>query len=158
MVIMRIPLPGVSSYGLSRFAARARRALNLPGAVGILVTSSREMQRLNKRFRKKDKPTDVLSFPPVSRFAAQTAGDLAISAQVAVANARRLGHATGDEIKVLILHGMLHLAGYDHEQDDGRMARKEERLRKALGLPSGLIKRSGRATRGRFPSTGGANL
>lgn len=158
MVIMRIPLPGVSSYGLSRFAARARRALKLPGAIGILVTSSREMQRLNKRFRKKDKPTDVLSFPPVSEFAAQTSGDLAISAQVAAANARRLGHATSDEIKVLILHGMLHLAGYDHEKDDGLMARKEERLRKALGLPKGLIKRSNGPTRGRFPSTGGVNV
>jgi|SRR5579872_1406761 len=147
MVIVRIPLPGVSSYALSRFAVRVRRALKLPGVVGILVTSSREMQRLNKRFRQKDKPTDVLSFPSISGFAGETPGDLAISAQIAAANARRLGHATSDEIKILILHGMLHLAGYDHERDQGEMARKEKRLRRALGLPDGLIERTARSRR-----------
>lgn len=157
MVIVRIPLPGVSSQGLSRFAERARRAAKVSGTVGVLVTSSREMRRLNKRFRKKDKPTDVLSFPPGNEFVAQAAGDLAISAQIAAANARRFGHSTSDEIKVLILHGMLHLAGYDHEQDHGEMARKEERLRKALGLPGGLIARSDRPARGPRSRFQGAN-
>ena len=142
MVIVRIPLPGVSSQGLSRFAARARRVLKLSGNVGVLITSNREIRQLNNRFRKKDKPTDVLSFSPAGEFAGHTAGDLAISGQIARANARRLGHSANDEIKVLILHGMLHLAGYDHEQDNGEMARKEQRLRRALGLPIGLIERS----------------
>jgi probable rRNA maturation factor len=150
MVIMRIRLPGVSSQGLSRFAGRVRRALKLSGVVGIVVTSSREMQRLNKRFRQKDKPTDVLSFPPLSEFTKQTAGDLAISAQIAATNARRLGHTTSHEIKILILHGMLHLAGYDHERDSGEMARQETRLRKALGLNNGLIERNANAPYRRF--------
>jgi probable rRNA maturation factor len=155
MVIVRIPLPGVSSQGLSRFAVRARRELKLSGVVGILVTSSREMRRLNLRFRQKDKPTDVLSFPPVNEFAAQTGGDLALSAQIAATNARRLGHTTSDEIKILILHGLLHLAGYDHEHDNGQMARKEQQLRKTLGLPEGLIERTVKASRLPLPSKRG---
>jgi len=110
-----------------------------------LVTDDREMRLLNKRFRNKDKPTDVLSFPPMTKIPAgqeQAAGDLAISSQIAAANARRLGHSTSDEVKVLILHGILHLAGFDHESDKGEMARKELSLRKSLGLPTGLIERS----------------
>ena len=74
---------------------------------------------------------------------ARIAGDVAISADIAAANARRLGHSAGEEIKILVLHGVLHLAGFDHETDDGKMARKEVRLRKALGLPAGLIERNG---------------
>ena len=62
------------------------------------------------------------------------AGDLAISAEIAARNARRLGHSAADELKILILHGLLHLAGHDHETDGGEMARKEARLRRALGL------------------------
>ena len=71
------------------------------------------------------------------------AGDIAISADIATQNARQLGHAPALEIKILALHGVLHLAGYDHETDHGEMARKEISLRKALGLPSGLIERNG---------------
>ena len=70
------------------------------------------------------------------------AGDLAISAEIAASNARRLGHSAGDELKILILHGLLHLAGYDHETDSGEMARKETRLRRLLGLPAALIERT----------------
>ena len=78
------------------------------------------------------------------------AGDIAISAEIAAQNARHLGHSAAQEIKILVLHGILHLAGYDHESDRGTMARKEVRLRKSLGLPSGLIERSGlRASSGR---------
>ncbi len=100
------------------------------------------MRQLNRRFRRKDKATDVLSFPAGNQFSELSAGDLAISAQIAAANARRMGHSTSNEIKVLILHGMLHLAGYDHETDNGEMAREEQRLRKSLGLPTALIERS----------------
>ncbi len=142
MVIVSIQVPGVSARTLERFAARTRRAVKLKGTVSIRVTSSREMRQLNRRFRRKDKATDVLSFPAGNQFSELSAGDLAISAQIAAANARRMGHSTSNEIKVLILHGMLHLAGYDHETDNGEMAREEQRLRKSLGLPTALIERS----------------
>ena len=69
-------------------------------------------------------------------------GDIAISAEIAASNAGRLGHSAGDELKILILHGLLHLAGYDHETDAGEMAREEARLRRALRLPVALIERS----------------
>ncbi|HYN15247.1 MAG TPA: rRNA maturation RNase YbeY, partial [Terriglobales bacterium] len=69
-------------------------------------------------------------------------GDIAISAEFGARNARRLGHSPADELKILILHGLLHLAGYDHETDGGAMARKEARLRRALGLPTALIERT----------------
>jgi probable rRNA maturation factor len=116
--------------------------VKLKGSVHVLVTSNREVQALNRRFRGKDKPTDVLSFPPMADFAAGVAGDIAISAEIAAKNAKELGHTTAEEIKTLALHGVLHLAGYDHEQDDGAMARKEQRLRTTLGLPVALIERS----------------
>ena len=104
----------------------------------MLITSSAELRRLNRRFRGKNEATDVLSFPSADG----TLGDLAISAEIAARNAHRLGHSATDEIKILILHGLLHLAGYDHETDDGVMARKEARLRRVLGLPVGLIERT----------------
>ncbi len=70
------------------------------------------------------------------------AGDVAISVEIARENSLTLGHTTADEVKILILHGVLHLAGYDHERDSGQMARRERALRKELGLPVGLIQRS----------------
>lgn len=108
----------------------------------MLVTTSHELRSLNRRFRGKDRPTDVLSFPPALPVEGAFAGDIAISADIAAQNARRLGHPVAKEIKILVLHGLLHLAGYDHESDNGEMVRKEERLRRTLGLPSGLIARS----------------
>jgi len=104
-----------------------------------MITGNREIQKLNKTFRKKDKPTDVISFPSEAE---GVAGDIAISADVARANGEKLGHGTLTELKVLILHGMLHLAGMDHEKDNGQMARRERLLRRQLGLPDGLIERS----------------
>ena len=142
MVILRKPVPGLSEGALARFVSRASRAVKLKGGVNVLVTSSPELRTLNRRFRGKDKPTDVLSFPSGFSLAKDFAGDVAISAEIASENARRLGHAPSFEIKILVLHGVLHLAGYDHEKDDGKMARKERRLRKALGLPEALIERS----------------
>lgn len=109
----------------------------------MLVTSSREMRRLNQRFRQNDTPTDVLSFPAISAGGNGFAGDIAISADIAAENAQRLGHSAAAEIKILALHGVLHLAGYDHERDHGRMAGKEARLRRILALPVALIERNG---------------
>jgi probable rRNA maturation factor len=138
---MRKRISGVTRSGLERFTARARRAVGLRGEVNVLVAPSAELRRLNRVFRRQDKPTDVLSFPPAAR---GMAGDIAISADIARASARRLGHAVAAELKVLVLHGLLHLAGYDHERDAGEMRRKEERLRAALGLPAALIARAER--------------
>jgi len=135
----------MSSSTLERFVSRARRAVNLPDAVNVLVTNSRELRSLNRRFRGEDKPTDVLSFPALpaeQRPMKRIAGELAISADIARENANRLGHTPAEEIKILVLHGILHLAGFDHEQDEGEMARKENQLRLQLKLATGLIERT----------------
>ncbi len=129
---------------MSRFVKRATRAVRLKGEVNVLVTSSHELRKLNRRFRGKNQPTDVLSFPAASGMLDGCVGDIAISAEIAAKNARLLGHSTAEEVKILALHGVLHLAGYDHEGDRGQMARKEQRLRKSLGLPPGLIERNQR--------------
>jgi probable rRNA maturation factor len=142
LVILRKPVAGLSEVALARFVANATRIVRLEGEVNILVTNSRALRRLNRSFRHKDKPTDVLSFPAVSELSEGLAGDVAISAEIAAKNAQHLGHSTAQEIKILALHGVLHLAGYDHERDHGEMARKEVRLRKSLGLPAGLIERN----------------
>jgi probable rRNA maturation factor len=145
LVILRKRIAGLSPSTLERFLLRARRALRLRGTVNVLVTNSRELRSLNLRFRGKDKPTDVLSFPapPLGRAQArQAAGDLAISAEIARENAGRLGHSVAAEIKILALHGILHLAGFDHERDNGEMAREEIRLRQQLKLETGLIERT----------------
>jgi probable rRNA maturation factor len=142
VIIFRKPVAGLSPAALSRFVSRACEAVKLRGTLTVLVTTSHELRALNRRFRGKDKPTDVLSFPPM--LSDGFAGDIAISADIAARNARALGHPIAQEIKILALHGVLHLAGYDHERDDGQMARKEESLRRALGLPASLIARNGR--------------
>jgi probable rRNA maturation factor len=125
-----------------RFARRARVAVGLKGTVSILVSSNECMQAMNRHFRHKDKPTDVLSFPAGDPVRQVHAGDIAISVDIAEANASALGHATSSEIKILILHGMLHLAGYDHETDSGQMAKLERKLRAALRLPGSLTERA----------------
>ena len=104
------------------------------------------MRVLNRQFRGKDAVTDVLSFPagPSTSLRAGTRGflgDIVIAAGVAKRQARAAGHRIQTEIRVLALHGLLHLLGYDHEADDGKMARAEARLRKKAGLPMGLIER-----------------
>ena len=142
MVIMHKAVEGVTAPALERFLRRAGRAAGAPGPVNVLLTSSREIRGLNRSFRGRDKPTDVLSFPPPSGMAKELAGDIAISVDIAAANARRYGHTAAQELKILLLHGLLHLAGYDHESDGGEMARREDRLRKMLGLAGGLIRRT----------------
>jgi probable rRNA maturation factor len=149
LVIIQEKVAGLSEAALARFVTRARRVVGLRGVVSVLVTSSRELQGLNHRFRGKNKPTDVLSFPAMPGLMQSFAGDIAISAEIAARSARRLGHTVAEEIRILTLHAVLHLAGYDHELDDGEMERKEARLRKSLGLPVGLIQRSGRTARGK---------
>lgn len=164
-----VRLPSVRA--LSRFLGRAQAAVRLRGAVTVLLTTDREIRRLNRTFRGKNKATDVLSFPafvPASQRASQSAsqrdgrsagqqlplrrgrptawdpgvgGDLAISVETARRQAAEQGHALAVEVKVLLLHGLLHLAGFDHETDDGQMARRERLLRTRLRLPLGLIER-----------------
>jgi probable rRNA maturation factor len=128
-----------SAQTLSRFATRAQHLLGLKGEVSICITSNREMQALNRRFRKNNKATDVLSFPSQTK---GTAGDIAISLEIAASNAETLGHSLATEVKILILHGLLHLAGYDHEIDDGEMLEREAALRREFKLPVGLIERA----------------
>jgi probable rRNA maturation factor len=136
----------ISAGSLARFLAQAQSAVRLRGEVSVLLTTDRAIRRLNREYRGKDKATDVLSFPASSLLQSQEkekiAGDLAISLDTARKQGAACGHSLEIEIKVLILHGLLHLAGYDHETDEGRMARRERRLRARLGLPLGLIERA----------------
>ena len=144
MVILRKRIVGLSSSTLERFVLRARRAVGLRDTVNVLVTSSAELRSLNQRFRGANKATDVLSFPAplaTGRWAKRVAGDVAISSDIARENAGRLGHSVAGEVKILALHGILHLAGFDHERDNGEMARKESRLRRQLKLEGSLIER-----------------
>ena len=145
LVILQKKVAGLKEGTLDRFVLRARKAVGLRGRVNVLVTSSAAVRSLNRQFRGKNKATDVLSFPSApgseSGKAGKLAGDIAISADIALQNSVRLGHAVSAEIKILALHGILHLAGFDHESDNGEMARKEATLRRALGLPVGLIER-----------------
>lgn len=142
VVTIESNLDGVSGPALSRFLQRARRAAGLRGQAHVLIVSSARMRTLNFKYRGKKRPTDVLSFPALPEVARDFAGDIVISSQIAKANANRLGHPVNDELKILILHGLLHLGGHDHESDHGEMARLEQRLRKQFGLRDGLIERS----------------
>lgn len=132
----------LSTSTLTRFLNRARLAVGLCGAVDVLLTGDSSLRQLNKTFRGKNKPTDVLSFPAPSAFATKHAGDLAISIETAARQAKTYGHSAADEIKILILHGLLHLAGEDHETDHGEMATREATLRHELHLPATLIERT----------------
>ncbi|HEX7728679.1 MAG TPA: rRNA maturation RNase YbeY [Terracidiphilus sp.] len=132
---------------LAKFLASAQAAVRLRGQVAVLLTSDAAIRGLNRDFRGKNKATDVLSFPAEGPAASGLAGDLAISIPTARRQAAAQGHALLVELKVLMLHGLLHLAGYDHETDEGQMARKERQLRAKLGLPLGLIERTEAAPR-----------
>jgi probable rRNA maturation factor len=134
---LRLP----SARTLARFLGQAQAAMRLKGQVTVLLTTDAAIRKLNRRFRGKNKATDVLSFPAEGIGAEEIAGDLAISVTTALGQAAEQGHSLSTEIKVLILHGLLHLAGQDHEADSGQMARRERLLRAKLGLPQGLIER-----------------
>lgn len=125
---------------LRRFLDEVIRRVARGRSIACLVTGDAELRRLNRRFRGKNSATDVLSFPSASRNG--FAGDLAISVDRARRQAAEHGHSLEDELRILILHGALHLTGLDHEKDAGRMARSEARWRQRLGLPVGLIERA----------------
>ncbi|MDE3104254.1 MAG: rRNA maturation RNase YbeY [Acidobacteriota bacterium] len=127
---------------LAAFLLRARKAVGLAGQVDVLLTSDAAVRRLNRAFRRKDKPTDVLSFPAPPEIAAQHAGDLAISLETAARQAGQFGHSLALEVRILLLHGLLHLAGEDHETDHGEMAAREAELRHRFRLPATLIQRA----------------
>jgi probable rRNA maturation factor len=140
VIILERALEGVSAASLARFARRAQQLAGCRGEVNVLVAGNRRLQELNRAFRGKDLPTDVLSFPRNREDG--SGGDIAISADLARSNAKLHRHSASDELRILILHGMLHLAGHDHETDGGRMAKIEARLRSQLKLPSSLIERA----------------
>jgi probable rRNA maturation factor len=133
-----------------RFSSEEKRVLRnflrllcdrvaLGRSVVCLIAGDGTLQRLNLQFLGHDYATDVLSFPSGGEIGAL--GDLAISVERAEAQARELGHGRVDEIRVLMLHGVLHLMGLDHEQDQGEMAESEQRWRAAFGLPPALTER-----------------
>lgn len=131
----------VRSAALRAFLERASRLVFPAGAgVTVCLVSDREIAGWNHRYRGKTKPTDVLSFSAGANGFAQDLsarferGDIAISPAAARRNARALNRSLDQELRVLILHGLLHLAGYDHETDSGQMQRRELRLRRRLGL------------------------
>jgi probable rRNA maturation factor len=135
----RIPAD-VRPRAIERFARKLEREVARGTRFDCLVTGDAELRRLNAQFRGKDYATDVLSFPGSDGHL----GDLAISAARARVQAREFGHTTEQELRILMLHGVLHLLGMDHEIDAGRMARAEKRWRRELGLPAGLIERVAR--------------
>jgi probable rRNA maturation factor len=152
-----------AARGLSRWLRRYAPA-GATGTVAVALVSDTRMRALNRAFRGVDAPTDVLSFPSggaagaagavwpdgPSRSNAPNArsvshlGDVAIARGVAAGQARREGHPFDVELRILALHGLLHLLGYDHTRDQGAMRRFEERLRRRAGLPPGLIARTPR--------------
>jgi probable rRNA maturation factor len=124
---------------LDSFAQELRTHVTRGREFRCLLTNNEELQRLNRQFLGKNYPTDVLSFP--AQEGSAELGELAISGPRAAAQAREFGHSVDDEIRILMLHGVLHLMGMDHERDRGAMARAEMAWRKKLGLPAGLIER-----------------
>ena len=131
--------PGLAAW-LSRAAPRRAR-----GAVTIALVGDAHMRRLNRTFRQKDDTTDVLSFPgsqPLTPSPQPFLGDIVIARGVARRQAREYGHSESVELRVLSLHGLLHLLGYDHERDHGEMRRVEQRLLVKGGISSGLIRRA----------------
>ena len=128
-------------------ALARKKILLVDDEVTVLLTTDIGIRKLNRRFRNKNSPTDVLSFP-VEDPSHEIAGDLAISVETAHRQAEEHGHKLSIELRILMLHGLLHLAGYDHQADTGQMARKEAKLRAGLKLPHGLIQRATPIRRG----------
>lgn len=130
----------ISARGLARWLVRAapRRA---GGHVAIALLPDEAVRRLNRQYRRLDKATDVLSFPAAQPRGPEL-GDIAIARGIAARQARRFGHSQATEWRVLALHGLLHLLGYDHETDRGEMSRLEAKLRRRAGLPAGLLGRT----------------
>ncbi|HET9399722.1 MAG TPA: rRNA maturation RNase YbeY [Candidatus Acidoferrales bacterium] len=143
MILNRQDRVSIQIPGLSRFWRRVRKELKLdPRDATVCFVSDVEIARLNHTYRAKRKATDVLSFPfgdggnrrSNNAEGRRYLGDIAIAPGVARRNAMRLGRTVDEELRILMLHGALHLLGYDHEADDGEMDRVEARLRRRLGL------------------------
>ena len=132
-LLFRHPSRRVRRTPLRDFLTELSKRVASGRAVTCLISTDAELRRLNRRFRGKNYATDVLSFPP---------DEMAISLDRAAAQAKELGHSIDSELRILMLHGLLHLCGMDHESDSGEMLRVETRWRKKLGLPSGLIERA----------------
>ena len=142
----------IRAAGLAAWLLRVAPA-RVRGEISVALVSDARVRTLNRTYRGLDYATDVLSFPATDHGSsadnaqspvAPVLGDIVIASGVASRQARAAGHALGTELRVLALHGLLHLAGYDHEQDQGEMARIETRLRARGGLPTGLIERARR--------------
>lgn len=129
-----------------RFAQTLSIELANERAFTCLLTNDREIRKLNHSFLQHNYPTDVLSFPAAD---SGELGEIAISLERAREQAAELGHNTLDELRILLLHGVLHLLGMDHERDRGEMARAERKLQKRFGLPPTLIARSAKGLAGR---------
>lgn len=143
MVLMcRVP-SGFRRAPLEAFAQRLRERVTGRRWFQCLITDDGELQRLNRQFLGKNYPTDVLSFPAAEGEETSVGlGEIAISYQRARGQARVFGHSVSDEIRILMLHGALHLMGMDHERDRGAMARAETAWRNKLDLPGSLIERA----------------
>jgi probable rRNA maturation factor len=145
MILNRQREVRVSPASLRRFLRKVEGTLRLPrDCAAVCLIDDTQMARLNHTYRGKRGPTDVLSFPASSgngarrtgahKDGAACLGDIAISPAMARRNARAYGRSLAQELRILILHGVLHLMGYDHETDHGAMERKERKLRRQLGL------------------------
>lgn len=139
IVLFRRAPAELNRRSLERFARTLRGEVAKDRAFTCLITGDSDLRRLNRDFLGKDYPTDVLSFP--AEPSSPTLGEVAISAAQARRQAAAFGHSLEDEIGILMLHGLLHLLGMDHETDRGQMQRAESRWRQRLGLPVGLIER-----------------
>ncbi len=137
-IFRRVPA-GLARPKLRAFAARLEAQVTGGRRFTCMVAGDAELQRLNRQFLGHDYPTDVLSFP--SPGPDGFLGEIAISVERAAEQARERGHSLESEIEILMLHGVLHLLGMDHQKDRGRMARAERRHRQELGLSEGLIER-----------------
>lgn len=140
LLLFRRAPTGLPRRDLKEFAGVLQREVAGGREFCCLITDDRELRRLNRDFRLKDYPTDVLSFP--SDEPAGSLGDIAISADRAAEQAAEFDHSIAEEIKILMLHGLLHLTGMDHETDSGEMSRSEKRWRKLLSLPAALTERA----------------
>jgi probable rRNA maturation factor len=136
-ILFRRRWPAIRRKPLREFWSGLARSAGKGRAGACLISTDRELRALNRRFRARNHPADVLSFPSLNG-----PGEIAISFDRAAAQALEYGHPVEDELRILMLHGVLHLAGMDHETDSGQMARAEARWRRKLGLPRGVVERS----------------
>jgi probable rRNA maturation factor len=143
-LLFEVPTPGTSRQSARSFAKLLESELAPGRAFCCLITSDKELRRLNREFRQQDYATDVLSFPSADSNA--FLGEIAISFAKAKQQAAEHRHSVTQEIQILMLHGVLHLLGMDHENDRGQMARAERKWRETLGLPAGLIERVSRVS------------